>query len=106
MARITYIEPNGARHEVEVDNGWTVMEVAVRNAIPGIVAECGGNCACGTCRVYVAEEWQAIVGVASDLEEATLETRDDPEPGKRLACQITVTDKLDGLRVRTPESQY
>jgi ferredoxin, 2Fe-2S len=57
MARITYVEYNGKRHEVEVPTGLTVMEGARDNGIPGIEADCGGACACSTCHVYVAEDW-------------------------------------------------
>ena len=53
MAKITYIEHSGTRHEVEVANGLTVMEGARDNGIPGIEADCGGACACSTCHVYV-----------------------------------------------------
>jgi 2Fe-2S ferredoxin len=106
VAKITYIEANGARHVVEVAPGMSVMQGAVRNGIGGIVAECGGNCACGTCRVYVDDAWRAKTGEASDIEEATMEIREDPSPAKRLSCQIKVTEDLDGLVVQMPESQF
>lgn len=106
MAKITYIEANGTEHVVEVESGLSIMRGAVEKGIPGIVAECGGNCACGTCRVYVDKSWWPQVGDASDIEEATMEIREDPAPGKRLSCQIKVTDALDGLIVRMPESQW
>jgi ferredoxin, 2Fe-2S len=106
VVRITYIEANGTEHVVEVEPDSSVMRGAVKNGIPGIVAECGGNCACGTCRVYVDESWRGVVGEASEIEEATMEIREDPAPGKRLSCQIKVTEALDGLIVRMPESQW
>lgn len=106
MARITYVEADGTRHVVDVAAGMSVMEGAVRNGIPGIAAECGGNCACGTCRVYVAEDWRLRTGEPSEIEDATMEIREDPAPNRRLACQITVTEALDGLVVRMPESQF
>jgi 2Fe-2S ferredoxin len=106
MPKITYVEASGVEHTVEVEVGWSVMQGAVRNRIPGIVAECGGNCACGTCRVYVDEAWRQLTGAASELEEATMDIREDPRPGKRLSCQIKVTEALDGLVVRVPETQY
>jgi 2Fe-2S ferredoxin len=84
----------------------SVMQGAVRNGIAAIVAECGGNCACGTCRVYVEEAWRERTGQAADMEEATMEIRDDPREGKRLSCQIKVTEDLDGLVVHMPESQW
>jgi 2Fe-2S ferredoxin len=82
------------------------MQGAVRNGLAAIVAECGGNCACGTCRVYVDEAWRAATGEASPIEEATMDIREDDTPGKRLSCQIKVIPELDGLVVRMPESQY
>ena len=106
MPKITYVEFSGVEHTVEVEVGSSVMQGAVRNGIPGIVGECGGNCACGTCRVYVDEGWRELTGTASDLEEATMDIREDPLPGKRLSCQIKVTEALDGLIVRMPKSQY
>lgn len=106
MPTITYIEANGTEHVVDADVGLSVMQGAVRNDIPGIVAECGGSCACGTCRVYVDEAWLAKTGQASELEEATMDIREDPLPGKRLSCQIEVTEELDGLIVCMPKSQY
>ena len=57
MAKIKYIEFDGKEHEIEVSNGLTVMEGAIKNKIPGIDADCGGACACATCHVYVADEW-------------------------------------------------
>ncbi|MGB8364453.1 MAG: 2Fe-2S iron-sulfur cluster-binding protein [Rhizomicrobium sp.] len=106
MVKITYIEARGAKHVVEVQPGVSVMQGAVWNGIPGIVAECSGNCACGTCRVYVDEAWRERSGEPSAIEEATMEIRDDPQQGKRLSCQIKVTEELDGLVIRMPESQW
>ena len=106
MAKITYVEANGAEHVVEVQTGLSVMQGAVSSGVAGIVAECGGNCACGTCRVYVDEAWRQRTGEASAIEEATMDIRDDPLPGKRLACQIKVTEELNGLIVRMPASQF
>lgn len=106
MVGITYVEADGTAHAVEVKPGCSLMQGAVWNSVPGIVAECGGNCACGTCRVYVEEVWRVTTGQASDMEEATMEIRDDDHPGKRLSCQIRVTEALDGLVVHMPPSQF
>lgn len=106
MAKVRYVEANGAEHVVDVAAGHSVMEGAVNNSIPGILADCGGSCACGTCRVYVDERWRSMVGCASELEEETLDVHNDAVPGRRLACQIKVTDDLDGLTVRMPAKQF
>ena len=62
MAKINFVDHKGETRTVEVENGATVMEAALRNAIPGIEAECGGACACATCHVYVDEAWREKVG--------------------------------------------
>lgn len=105
MAKITYIEFNGHEHVVEVEAGLSVMEGAKRNGIPGIDADCGGGCSCGTCHVYVSASWQARVGGRTPIENATIEFADNVQPHSRLSCQIEVTEELNGLVVQMPESQ-
>jgi 2Fe-2S ferredoxin len=106
VVSITYVEADGTAHTVEVKPGCSLMQGAVWNGVPGIVAECGGNCACGTCRVYVDEPWRGVTGEAPDMEEATMEIREDSHPGKRLSCQIKVGEEHDGLVVHLPASQF
>jgi 2Fe-2S ferredoxin len=105
MTKLTYIAPDGTRFDVEAENGSTVMENAIRNAVPGIEAECGGACACATCHVYVEPEWRDIVGKPSEMEEDMLDFAFDVRPTSRLSCQIRVRDELDGLTVTVPERQ-
>ena len=105
MATITYVEFDGTPHQVAVESGWSVMEGAVKNGIPGIDAECGGACACATCTVFVDEAWRDRLEPPSDMEEGMLEVAERTDPAARLACQIAVSDALDGLVVRMPESQ-
>ena len=106
MAKITYIEFNGTEHVVDVKNGLSVMEGAVKNNIPGIDADCGGACACATCHVYVDQAWLDKTGSQSAMEESMLDFAENVEPNSRLSCQIKVSDELDGLVVRMPASQH
>src|SRR5579872_6302323 len=106
MVKITFVEHDGTEHPMEVPVGLTVMRGARDNDVPGILADCGGACACGTCRVFVAEAYRAITGGPNPIEEAVLEIDDSQRPGKRLACQIRVTEALDGLIVHMPERQF
>ena len=106
MATITYIEFDGTEHPVEVRNGLTVMEGAIKNNVPGIDADCGGACACATCHVYVDEAWREKTGTASAMEESMLDFAQNVQPNSRLSCQIKVTDALNGLVVRMPEEQH
>jgi 2Fe-2S ferredoxin len=106
MARIVYVEAGGTEHVVEMEPGRSLMEGAVKNGVPGILAECGGSCSCGTCRVYVDAAWQKRTGSPSALEEATLDLQDSDPPGCRLSCQIQIQPELDGLVVHLPKSQF
>ena len=105
MPKITYIENNGNTHTIEVANGLSVMEGAVQNDIPGIDADCGGACACATCHVYVEEKWFNKLPKQESAERDMLDMAYEPNKFSRLACQITVTDDLDGLVVNIPEKQ-
>lgn len=105
MTQITFIAFDGTKFDVEAENGSTVMENAIRNAVPGIEAECGGACACATCHVYVDEAWMSAVGEPEAMEEDMLDFAYDVRPNSRLSCQIRVREELDGLVVRVPERQ-
>jgi 2Fe-2S ferredoxin len=105
MTKITFVDHAGKSTTVAAEDGSTVMETAIRNDIPGIVAECGGSCACATCHVYVDDAWLEKTGKAGPLEEDMLDFAFDVRPNSRLSCQITVTAELDGLIVNTPEQQ-
>ena len=106
MAKITFVQPDGAKQDVEGEVGLTVMEVAKKALIPGIEAECGGACSCATCHVYVDDAWGAKVGKPSEMEEDMLDFAFDVRERSRLSCQIKVTSELDGLVVRVPEKQF
>ena len=105
MAKITYIEHSGKSHTIEVQNGLTVMEGAIQNNIPGIDADCGGSMACATCHVYVKEEWFNKLPKKEDGEEDMLDMAYEPNKFSRLSCQLTVSDKLEGIIVNLPEKQ-
>ncbi len=105
MTKITYIEHNGKEHTVDVQNGLTVMEGAVQNDIPGIDADCGGSMACATCHVYVKDDWYNKLDEKSEGEDDMIDQAYDPKKNSRLSCQITVSDKIEGLIVLLPEKQ-
>lgn len=105
MARVTIVEHDGTEHSVDIEEGSSLMQIAVNNAIPGIDADCGGECACGTCHVIVTEEWFAKTGDLSEEEVQMLALTPENADTSRLACQVQVTDAMDGMTVRLPEFQ-
>lgn len=107
MAKVTYIEFSGTEHNVDIPSGDTVMDGAYNNDLPGIDADCRGACACATCHVYVDATWVSKVPPKESAEENMLEFVYESDPvHSRLACQVTVTDDLDGLIIRMPERQH
>ena len=99
MAEIHIIERDGSRRTLNAPEGEVLMEV-LRDENTGIEGTCGGTCSCGTCHVYVAEAWRARVGEREEDEQMMLEALEEfveLREGSRLACQITVSDELDGL---------
>ena len=99
MPKITYIDRDGGGWTVAVENDTSVMEGAVGNSVPGIDAVCGGACACATCHVYVHEDWLPKLPVPSETETSMLEFACEVRANSRLACQIRVTEEMDGLIV-------
>jgi ferredoxin, 2Fe-2S len=105
MAKITFIDSEGAARTVDGEVGSTVMETAIKNGVPEIEAECGGACACSTCHLYVDQAWWEKVGAPSPMEADMLDFAFEVKPNSRLSCQIKVADELDGLVVTTPSRQ-
>ncbi len=104
MPKVTYIDVDGTRYDCEVASGLSVMEGAINNGVPGILAICGGSCACSTCHGYIDDAWVERVGPPSEIESATLELANDRRPNSRLTCQIPVTPALDGLVVHVAKN--
>ncbi len=106
MPRIEYLAHDGTSYQIEVPVGQSVMRGAIDNDVPGIDADCGGECGCATCHVFVDPAWLEKTGARSEMEEMMLDFAAAVQENSRLACQIEVTEQLDGLVVRMPESQH
>ncbi len=102
MIPVTFLSPQGEARTIAADDGLSLMEAARRANVAGIVAECGGACACATCHVWVAPDWWAAVGEADAMERDMLEFASGVQPLSRLSCQIRMTPALAGLTVTLP----
>lgn len=106
LPKVIYVDGAGREYAVDAAVGESVMAAAVKNGVPGIVAECGGNCSCATCHVWVREEFAPLVGPPGDMEDDLLDLAvSERRDGSRLSCQIEVTARLDGLAVDVPPFQ-
>jgi ferredoxin, 2Fe-2S len=105
MPRIVFIEPSGARREIDAQPGITLMETAVQHRVQGILAQCGGACACATCHVYIPPAWLAKLEPREEMEEGMLESAWEPRETSRLSCQVHITPNLEGLEITVPQHQ-
>jgi|TARA_B100000676_G_scaffold264598_1_gene277023 2Fe-2S ferredoxin len=106
MVQITYVEHDGTEHVVDSQTGVSLMQAAIDNLVPGIDADCGGECSCATCHVMVNENWLEKVGPPGEMEESMLDLNPERQENSRLSCQVEVSEELDGLRVTMPEFQF
>lgn len=106
MVKVTFIETDGKTHDVDIEEGTSVMYGAINNSIDGIIGECGGGAMCATCHVYVEEEFlsrfpEKQMAEADMLECAVAEIK----PNSRLGCQLLLSEEHDGLKIYLPETQ-
>jgi len=106
MPKVTYITPDKTKHEVDVETGYSIMEGAINNNIDGIVAECGGACACATCHSYVDAAWIDKIPAMDDMEDSMLDAAFERKDNSRLTCQIEMSDELDGIVIHVADNEY
>ena len=85
MTKVVFVEHDGSEHTVDAEDGTSLMQAAVNNLVPGIDADCGGECSCATCHVIVTDEWSAKVGGPSASETSMLELTPERSSTSRLA---------------------
>ena len=101
MPKMTFIQRDGTRREVDAPLGMSVLEIARRHDID-IEGACEGSLACSTCHVIVDPEWYELLKDASEDEEDMLDLAFNLTVTSRLCCQIVITEELDGLTVQLP----
>ncbi len=105
MGTITFVSYDGESHEAEIVEGQSLMQLATSNGVAGIDGDCGGECACGTCHVILEQQCFRQTGEQSPEELQMLDMTPEREVTSRLACQIKVTEAMDGMTVKLPEFQ-
>ena len=99
MVRVWVTRRDGSTQPVEAKLDMSLMLNLKRGGVDEIAAICGGCASCGTCHVYVAEDWLNRLSPIGSDEDTILSFSDWRRPESRLSCQIKVTDELDGLCV-------
>ncbi len=106
MTTIQFVTHDGQVHSIDAEDGVSIEQAAIDNSVPGIEGSCGGNCACGTCQVYVDFAWIEKLPEKSELEEKTLAFAVNIQSNSRLSCRLIVAPELDGLILNVPVSQF
>lgn len=107
MPTIVFRLPDGSERKVQADADTTLMRAAVDNFVEGISADCGGECACATCHVYIDPSFLARLPAIEGAEEDMLGfVVSERLPGSRLGCQVRLTEALDGMVVTLPDAQH
>ena len=106
MPKLTFINPDETRVEVDVPVGMSIMRAANAHGITGIVGDCGGGLTCATCHVLVDESFIDGTSPPTANEDQMLDFTAMPrQPTSRLSCQVLMTEELDGLVVRVADPQ-
>lgn len=98
--QLTYIDNAGVAKDVTANVGESLMQVATFHGISGIDADCGGSCACGTCRVFLDASLNGAVPAAEQDELDVIEFVAEEVSTVRLGCQITVTPDFEGVAIK------
>jgi 2Fe-2S ferredoxin len=93
---LTVIDRVGGEHclDAPTDMAINVMEVCKSYELP-VEGICGGMALCASCHVYVLSDHE--LSEPSEDEENMLDQAFFVKPNSRLACQLKITDDLDGL---------
>lgn len=106
MPKLTYVNADGSRTEIEAEVGASVMQSALVRGLPGINGDCGGACQCATCHCFVEDAWLDKLPPVEDQEDAMLDCTTEPrKPNSRLSCTLVMSEVLDGLTVHLPAVQ-
>jgi 2Fe-2S ferredoxin len=106
MPIVNYISSSGTTRKINVPAGMSVMQAALNHRVEGILGECGGNCMCATCHVYVDSSFMSRIPPVKENEKFMLSiAAEGPETNSRLSCQIKMTEGLDEITVRLPGKQ-
>jgi len=99
MALLVVTTRDGEVHRLNPTLGQSVMQAIRDGGIDEIRALCGGACACATCHVYVDAAFADRLGAPAPDEIDLLDSSSYRTKASRLACQLALSNELDGLAV-------
>ena len=96
MVKINFLDNNNKLKEIEANDGSSLLEVSKKNSI-NLEGSCGGEMLCSTCHVYILSNHINKLKKQTHEEKEILALTKNLKKNSRLACQIKITNKLNGL---------
>ncbi|GAB3101133.1 2Fe-2S iron-sulfur cluster binding domain-containing protein [Aestuariicella hydrocarbonica] len=98
MATVFVTDRDALEMIIDIRPGTSLMQAITDEGIGDLLALCGGMCSCATCHVYIDEKFLGQISAMSDDEQGLLEMSSYRKENSRLACQVRMSDSLDGMR--------
>jgi ferredoxin, 2Fe-2S len=104
MISVDIIDAQGKLRQLVGEAGATIRDLAVAADVTGLMGECGGAMACGTCHIILTDDWAQQVGAAQGDEAVILDGTLSRHPNSRLACQMQLSASLNGLQAHVAKA--
>ena len=99
MINLHVTDTDGSQKDIscKTSRSGNLMEILVKEGFD-VMAICGGMAGCGTCHISV-EKGSDKLDPPEGEEEFMLDTLPNLRETSRLACQISLTDALNGAEI-------
>lgn len=94
--KLKIVDREGETHQLNAAAGENLMHV-LRDNVDLAIGTCGGEISCGTCLVQLSPEDAGRLSPAGEDEVEMIEALGAPNHA-RLACQVVLDNKADGLQ--------
>lgn len=97
MIDICVLNRAGVETRISAEAGQTVLEALQQSGIEELSAQCGGNCSCATCHIYVKSCSNGAISPMSVDEDDLLEGANFRTQESRLSCQVMLEANLENV---------
>ena len=95
--KINIIDRSGVHHTIPADVPLTLESAISQSALQDSFGICGGACGCSSCQVYIEEDKFSKLSPTEEMEQQLLDDMaHELKPTSRLACQINLTEDMEG----------
>ena len=100
LIRLNVIDRQGKKTPIDIEEGTTIKDAIEEKLSPDNFGMCGGNCACGTCHIYLEpSNFEKMKEVGEDEKTILKELAIEPTKYSRLGCQIELKTEHNNITV-------